>query len=1751
MYSSRQNSHTNSTINKHHGSSQNSTGLNSNRYFSKFEENCILKPHFINSNVLSSESHMRQDNNLTKRTNNNLNSSRESYSNVKSPNRSSERSYRQAAKPLSTLNNLNFSLQNAQPKQTMALTSSSKNKEKSFNLGSKPQNTVMNSITAGSFFQTKNLMTQGNSYQTPSKFGEYLMGSNTQGDPVQQKSKNVTVNNIQTTKKTPNRVGNMLQRGMSSEFNGSETHNKAAKNLSAREIENSVKSLYVIENNKKIRDQSQASINSKDPIQKTFDYAPKYYNTSLSPERISVPNTKSSFYKVNPEVTKYSFISTNQKSTDRGNSSKREYENSYQNLNNKGSMTCRDNFINDSGKQKVFEQSFLNTHLNELKQESYRSSARVSRHADNISIETRLQNENKSKTPTRERHLPHECKYNNNLSHSNILPQDNFTKTFPVNQQSFSNKNISKIDNYPVRITKNKDNINKSDLKRQINQMMQNGDINNYKPLNLTDTAKSILNSRVKDDNHSESTRNMFSLQQDLSNTNASRKFLYSPNDIQIDTSKLPKSPMKTTVYKIDSSRARYVKSTNITMNNIATSSEKTGDVKKSMNVTLQSVNPVNCTVQNIIKSSQYKKTMAKTPELNRSTIKDDRKDGRKSEMKNLALNLDENNDISQNLQKSTDTTAQKKLRSYDVNINFSMSDRFRCSNEKSTSYLINSEFDDLNYSHSNMKRQREDMSTNSQQFMGLKKGQISNISNSKPNHQKTFYEKAINVSEDKIPGTKYMNSDMFEHKTQPRNISFDNTENDFIEANADIKIYEKPSENFDKAPRNFITNEIDISISNHNYQKPATFRSILANSEQEKTTKNINVEKKTNNFLNNILNKKSLEHSNYRAYTKAKEEVAEFVDKNHCNSVSPIRQLNFINKRIPVQESSKSNINKTVPIASENTNFPSNKIQQKNTNTTKTMVPLTSNKNYDYSIDKSRLFPKNSENVFIVSEKIIDTKEIPRKNSQESIGYINNDSKQSSGYENKYPQDISSYKINEQQNNNNIMLSENSPENRLHSLKTCTVIKEQTEFSSDYTEKARLKSDRGNNLLLKNSLIDSNKDNSDAQLNFQNNFQDFSNVRGFDLGSLQQSSVKGINNSQDKLQFNEGNLTSRTNTNEEVSQSKFNLSKRKLKERIVQESMQSQEFDPSKEMLANLNLNNNGSQNYFYIDDFTEPQKLSSKKFQKQTSYEMTLNTNTDVKKSIDIKIDQKNLREKNLDSKNISHDTNVMISDLEEGSKSRSPLKNKYLDPDLLKPENVLLDYNMEKLKIDGVRMASSKQNEDSVTNEKKSLMQANEEHIANKDSMFINAKSEDSAKKQYSSSKYIKTESKENFGTSESESEDKIKFKELEVRFKEYMITGETDRSKSVSPRLIQDETLYSSDTTLITSNNYDSARSCDKDQNLIQLIKLVKKESINNTIDEISEFKEESVKPEFEGPQPNSNSTRFFKNKLDIAIEKPISQFDNESYSNVKEYYNDGSCYDGWKCNKRKNGLGHLTYVNGAAYVGDWKDDLMCGFGKLFYENGKLAFDGGFKDNRVDGYGMMYNKNNLLKKTIQIKENPTETTPKNHTTSPNKKSLINKIINEKSNIYSKIINSKDFNNNGIDVESGSKIDINVESEKKIDINFKTHNSSYNEIDDEQEFKLPAVNFENFSGATDHSKLPVYTNLSSYIDDSWKSYQGTFSNDFKNGMGKLFFENGDYYKGHFIKDYAHGVGCFYEKGKDEKIYGKWSWNCLTEIY
>ena len=58
---------------------------------------------------------------------------------------------------------------------------------------------------------------------------------------------------------------------------------------------------------------------------------------------------------------------------------------------------------------------------------------------------------------------------------------------------------------------------------------------------------------------------------------------------------------------------------------------------------------------------------------------------------------------------------------------------------------------------------------------------------------------------------------------------------------------------------------------------------------------------------------------------------------------------------------------------------------------------------------------------------------------------------------------------------------------------------------------------------------------------------------------------------------------------------------------------------------------------------------------------------------------------------------------------------------------------------------------------------------------------------------------------------------------------------------------------------------------------------------------------------------------------------------------------------------RNGRGKFYYQDGGYYEGQWKNNKMDGYGKLYYEGGKIAYEGEWSQDEFNGLGKVYNDN----------------------------------------------------------------------------------------------------------------------------------------------------------------------------------------------
>ena len=57
---------------------------------------------------------------------------------------------------------------------------------------------------------------------------------------------------------------------------------------------------------------------------------------------------------------------------------------------------------------------------------------------------------------------------------------------------------------------------------------------------------------------------------------------------------------------------------------------------------------------------------------------------------------------------------------------------------------------------------------------------------------------------------------------------------------------------------------------------------------------------------------------------------------------------------------------------------------------------------------------------------------------------------------------------------------------------------------------------------------------------------------------------------------------------------------------------------------------------------------------------------------------------------------------------------------------------------------------------------------------------------------------------------------------------------------------------------------------------------------------------------------------------------------------------------------RHGKGVFYYNEGGKYIGEWKENKMCGKGVLYYPNNEIAYDGDWKNDQLEGRGTLYNE-----------------------------------------------------------------------------------------------------------------------------------------------------------------------------------------------
>lgn len=192
---------------------------------------------------------------------------------------------------------------------------------------------------------------------------------------------------------------------------------------------------------------------------------------------------------------------------------------------------------------------------------------------------------------------------------------------------------------------------------------------------------------------------------------------------------------------------------------------------------------------------------------------------------------------------------------------------------------------------------------------------------------------------------------------------------------------------------------------------------------------------------------------------------------------------------------------------------------------------------------------------------------------------------------------------------------------------------------------------------------------------------------------------------------------------------------------------------------------------------------------------------------------------------------------------------------------------------------------------------------------------------------------------------------------------------------------------------------------------------------------------------------------------------------------------GVYYQGeWK-NQKRSGLGFLVEKDGSKYIGNFKDGLKDGKGRLIWPNGDY-YEGGFKNNEIHGKG--------------------------------------KIFATDGSVVSGKFKMGDLDGDG------------MQSWK----NGSNYTGSFKKLQKNGYGELVLPNHSQYKG---HFKNGAFHGRGILKYDDGKVYDGEWKNGKMNGFGKFKWPNGKFYEGQYVNDKKNGVGKMVYP--DKKIYnGEW---------
>ena len=229
---------------------------------------------------------------------------------------------------------------------------------------------------------------------------------------------------------------------------------------------------------------------------------------------------------------------------------------------------------------------------------------------------------------------------------------------------------------------------------------------------------------------------------------------------------------------------------------------------------------------------------------------------------------------------------------------------------------------------------------------------------------------------------------------------------------------------------------------------------------------------------------------------------------------------------------------------------------------------------------------------------------------------------------------------------------------------------------------------------------------------------------------------------------------------------------------------------------------------------------------------------------------------------------------------------------------------------------------------------------------------------------------------------------------------------------------------------------------------------------------------------------------------------------------KLYYNNGILkYEGDFINDKFEGYGKYFNENENKwkyYIGEWKNGLKHGKGKIFDKNENLMYEGDFANGELEGKGKFFSGNGVY--------------------------YVGEFKNGSMNGKGKLVN-----NNGITLYEGNFSNNKIEGEGK----YKINNKEYFE----GELKGGLVNGKGklyYKNGNIKFEGEIYNSKAEgdgiYYKEVGEYYIGQFSNGKIHGKGKWYYKNRKLkYDGFFVVNKLEGFGKFYDENGEYYI-GKW---------